>query len=393
LFVEQNQDGTVGGSYYSLLYLIRSLDKSKYDPVVMFYENNDIIQKFVDENCRVVIYDKPVGRTLNPMHPALGIPVQITQRAYNFVTVSLTPLVNFIYFIIKHNIDLVHLNNSASMGWEWLLASKLLGKKCITHERGFMKFSRVAIQRSRYFDKIICISDAVRKSLHMNGLKENVVTIYNGIDLNEFTGRIKKNAESVRNEFGVYGATPLIGMVGNFREWKGQRIVVESLAIIKSKYPEIVCLLVGDVATTNAADIKYFQEIKKEIHARRLDKNVIITGYRGDVPDLMNACDIILHSSVEPEPFGRVVIEAMLLRKPVIATRHGGPEEIIDDGVSGYLIPPGNADSLAEKVDFLLQHTETGKGIGENAFRRVAEKFSMEEFSIGINRLYENVFH
>jgi glycosyltransferase involved in cell wall biosynthesis len=393
LFVEQNQDGTVGGSYYSLLYLVRALGKNKYDPVVMFYENNHMIQRFVGENCRTIIYNKPVGKTFNPFHPILNLPTKMAQKAYNFVNVSLVPLVNFIHFIINHNIDLIHLNNSASMGWEWLLASKLLGKKCITHERGFMKFSRLAIKRSRHFDKIICVSNAVRKSLHMKGLGKNVITIYDGMDLNEFAGRIKKNAESVRNEFGVYGSTPLIGMVGNFREWKGQRIVVESLAIIKDKYPDIVCLLVGDVATTNAVDIKYFQEIKEEINTRHLYKNIIITGYRDDVPDLMNACDIIIHSSVEPEPFGMVVIEAMLLKKPVIATKHGGPKEIINDGVSGYLIPPGNPGILAEKIDFLLQYSEIGNKLGENAFCRVAEKFSMERFSKSINRLYENIFH
>ena len=393
LFVEQNQDGTVGGSYYSLLYLIRSLDRNRYDPVVMFYEDNHITQRFVDENCRAVIYEKPVGKIFNPSHSVLKIPVKIAQKAYNFVNVSLVPFVNFIRFIINHNIDLIHLNNSASMGWEWLLASKLLGKKCVTHERGFMKFSWLAIQRSRHFDTIICISEAVRKSLHVKGLRKNVITIYNGIDLDDFVKRIKKDAESVRNEFGVYDSAPLIGMVGNFREWKGQRIVVESLAIIKDKYPEAVCLLVGDVATTSAADIKYFQEIKKEIGIRNLDKNIIITGYRSDVPDLMNACDIIIHASVEPEPFGRVVIEAMLLKKPVIATRHGGPTEIIDDGVSGYLISPGDPGILAEKMDFLLQHPETGNKLGENAFCRVAEKFSMDKFSRSINALYANIFH
>ena len=393
LFVEQNQDGTLGGSYHSLLYLVRALDRNKYDPVVMFYENNHMIQRFVGENCRAIIYNKPVGKTFNPSHTILNIPVKIAQKAYNFINVSLVPLVNFMHFIINHNIDLIHLNNSANVGWEWLLASKLLGKKCITQERGFEKFSWLAIKRSRHFDEIICVSNAVRKSLNMQGLGENVTTIYNGIDPYEFVGRIKKKAESVRSEFGVYGSTPLIGMIGNFREWKGQRVVIESIAIIKDKYPDMVCLFVGDVAATSALDIKYFQEIKEEISILHLDKNIIITGYRNDVPDLMNACKIIVHSSIEPEPFGRVIIEAMLLKKPVIATEQGGPNEIIDDGVSGYLISPGDAGILAEKIDFLLQHPEIGNELGENAFFRVAEKFSIEIFSKSINKLYGDVLH
>lgn len=393
LYVEQNQDGTVGGSYFSLLYLIRALDRKKYIPLIMFYENNRIMKRFADENCETIVYEKPMGKIFTPPFPFLIIPAKIAQRVYNFVNVSLIPLFHFIHFLHRHDIDLIHLNNSASVGWEWLLASKLLGKKCITHERGFMKFSRMAIKRGQHFDKIICISDAVRNFLYLKGLKENTITIHNGIDFREFVAKIGKSAGSVRDKLGIHGSTPLVGMVGNFKEWKGQRIVVESIAILKEKHADIVCLLVGDVATTNTEDMRYFQQIKEEIYRRRLEKNVIITGYREDVPDLMNACDILIHSSIEPEPFGRVVIEAMLLKKPVIATKHGGPLEIIKDGVSGYLISPGDPNGLAEKIDFLLQYPEIGKKLGEGAFCRIAKHFSMKRFTERINMLYGDFFH
>lgn len=392
LFVEQNQDGTVGGSYYTLLYLVRALDKKRYDPIVMFYQDNHMVKKFSDEDCRVVIYNKPVGKVFTPPHPILDIPNKIFQKAYNLFNVSLIPLFHFLRFIVKNNIDLIHLNNSANIGVEWLLASKILRKKCITHQRGFMRFSQMAMI-SRQFDKIICVSCAVRRSLPIKDLGEKVLTLYDGTDLNEFCGRIKKDVTGVRNEFGVSASTPLIGMIGNFREWKGQRVVVKAIAIVKDKYPDLMCLLIGDIATTNAEDVKYFQEIKQEINIKHLDKNIFITGYRDDVPDLMNACDVILHSSIEPEPFGMVVIEAMLLRKPVIATDHGGPKEIIDNGVSGYLIPPGDAIILAEKIDFLLQNPETRNKIGERGSHRVIEKFSMKRFAENVNKLYGDLFH
>jgi len=180
-------------------------------------------------------------------------------------------------------------------------------------------------------------------------------------------------------------------MVGNFQEWKGQHVVIEALGIIKTKYPDLECLLIGDVPK-NKQDIEYFEKIKQNILDKGLKQNIIITGYRNDVPDLINSCDVMLHASIIPEPFGMVVLESMCLKKPVIATNIGGPKEIIENGLSGILIPPANSTILAEEIDFLLHNEEQRKSIGENAIKRVSNNFSFDHFSHEIDNFYHQIF-
>ena len=87
-----------------------------------------------------------------------------------------------------------------------------------------------------------------------------------------------------------------------------------------------------------------------------------------------------------------VILEGMCLEKPVIATDIGGPMEIIEDGVSGILVPPGKPIILAEKIEYLLEHPDLRQEIGKNAFKRVLDKFSLEDFSSQINSLYDRLF-
>lgn len=391
LFVEQNQDGTVGGSHYCLLYLIKCLNKKKYKPIVMFYEPNAIIGKFAREGCPLVLYKKPLGKFFEPPSSVLKLPYIIARKAFNFISTSLIPLIRFILFIIKNDVDLIHLNNSAHSGWEWLIAAKLLQKKCIAHQRGFAKFGVLVGKRAKCFDKIICVSKAIENYLNKNGILNNTITIYDGMDPQGFAKRIRKSIAQVKNELNIDLDSPLIGVVGNFQEWKGQLTVIKALDLLRRKYPELICLLIGDVSSTNKQDIEYLQKVRQEIHDRDLKTNIIITGYRSDVPDLINSLDVMIHSSIEPEPFGMVSLEGMCLKKAVIATNIGGPMEIIENGASGILVPPGNPSVLAEKIQFLLEHPAVRDRIGKNALKRVEQNFDLNRFSCKINALYDEL--
>ena len=392
LLIEQNQDGTVGGSHYCLLYLIKCLDKKRYTPVVMFYEPNTIVDKFNRENCQSVIFRKPLGKIFKPPNPILKLLYMVIQKGYNFIRVSLAPFIKAIFFIIKNDIDVIHLNNSAHAGGEWLVAAKLLCKKCITHQRGFPQFGRLERKRAKYFDKIICVSKAIQNYLKSNGLIRNTITIYDGMDPKEYKKRIKKNKGEVTKEFSTNVGTFLIGVVGNFQEWKGQLTVIKAVEQLKENNLNLICLLIGDVSSRNKRDMEYFKTVQRQINDKGLRTNIIITGYRPDVPDMVNALDVMIHSSIEPEPFGMVLLEGMCLKKPIIATNIGGPKEIIENEVSGILVPPGDPNILAEKIEYLLHHPEVSDVMGENAFQRVADKFNLEQFSHRINSFYNELF-
>jgi glycosyltransferase involved in cell wall biosynthesis len=392
LFVEQNQDGTIGGSHYCLFNLIDALDRNKYEPLVMFYEFNKNLEHYYNKY-NAVIYRKPLGKNFNPPFSSLNVPFLVFRKCYNFFSCSIIPFVKFSIFIIKNRVDVIHLNNSANVGWEWLISGKLLKRKCITHQRGNPKISRLVRIGAALFDSIICMSQSTEKYMNENGVLRRTITIYDGMDPQEFQKRIKRPANLVRKEYIPDDSSFLIGMVGNFQEWKGQFTVVQAVSLLVKKYPTLVCLLIGDVSRKYRKDSEYFARIRQEVRERSLENNVVITGYRSDIPELMNALDILIHASTIPEPFGMVVLEGMCLKKPVIATNIGGPTEIIENGVSGILVPPGDPTALAEKIEYLLEDPELREKIGGNAFKRVEEKFSLEEFSSQINKFYKDFLH
>ena len=151
LFVEQNQDGTIGGSYYCLLYLIRLLDKKRFEPIVMFYEENSLIGEFEKTGARVIVFKKPKGRRFLIQYSfakVLSPLLIIMQKTYNFFRVVLIPILKFILFLKNEKIDIIHLNNSVAVGAEWIVAARLTGVLCLTFQR---EYHFRLTQISKYF--------------------------------------------------------------------------------------------------------------------------------------------------------------------------------------------------------------------------------------------------
>jgi glycosyltransferase involved in cell wall biosynthesis len=390
LFVEQNQDGTIGGSHYCLLQLIRCLDKTLYEPIVMFYQKNILIELFKAENCQVIIFKKPLGRKFVAPLFFLKLPYAAFQKTYNGAMVVLVPIVRSFLFLLQHNIDLVHVNNCSISGWDWLLVSKVLGRKCISHDRGYARFNRLARVRANYFDRILCVSKYVQEHLRKSGIHEKTILLYDGIDQNAFRNRIKKNTNEIKKEFGVGPDAPFIGMIGNLQRWKGQFVIIKAVHQLIRTFPDLVCLLVGGTSP-NRADRIYLEELKMDIDSKGLNKSVILTGFRTDVPDIMNALDIVLHSSISPEAFGMVIVEAMCLQKPVVASNLGGPSEIIEDDISGFLVPHNDPSTMAGKIGSLLHDAELRIKIGDQALLRVKNYFNLDHFSSTLSGIYEEL--
>jgi len=387
LFIEQNQDGTTGGSHYCLLDLLKLIDKKSFKPIAMFYENNKLIDDFKSTGVDVVIFAKPVGiniiKWLNNKVtwsiPGLFLLPKIFQVCHNVVTSKLLPIIYLVYYILRYKVDVVYNNNSAVyLGLELLLAAKLTGRKCIAHERGYYKtilwYNRF---HPKYWDYIIGISESTKINLESLGVDtSNYSTVYDRINIDEFRSRVAKNPQEIRDEFRISAEQPLIGIVGNLKRWKGQIIVVEAVNFLKPKYDNMKCLLIGDVSSNLKDDIDFLREVKRKIRNYNLQDNIILTGFRSDVPNIVNTLDLFIHSSISPEPFGIVVLEAMALGKAVIASNEGGPVEIIVNGQSGLLIEVNNPKILAEKIDLLLSDEMLRKEIGKNAITRVRNKFS-----------------
>jgi glycosyltransferase involved in cell wall biosynthesis len=140
---------------------------------------------------------------------------------------------------------------------------------------------------------------------------------------------------------------PLVGVFSRLARWKGQHVVIEALASL----PDVGCIIVGDGLF---GEHTYSAELKEMVLSRGLADRVHFLGHRNDVPKLMMAVDAMVHPSIDPEPFGRTLVEAMLAGVPVIATNAGAAPDILEDGKAGTLIPPNDPAALARAIAAVL---------------------------------------
>ena len=185
-----------------------------------------------------------------------------------------------------------------------------------------------------------------------------------------------QDAEDARKELGVGPDELLVGSFGRLQRWKGQDIFVSAAARVAGLRPNSRFVVVG--GSVFGLEPEYFEELKREAARNGLSDRLRFTGFRKDVARLMAACDIVCHTSRVPEPFGLVIIEAMALGRPVIATIGGGPSEIIADASDGLLVPREDVDALAAATVSLIDAPERRKQIGDRGRQLVRDRFSID---------------
>jgi glycosyltransferase involved in cell wall biosynthesis len=232
----------------------------------------------------------------------------------------------------------------------------------------------------RRFSKVIAVSQDIAERLRGKFGDQKVVTVHNAID----TGLIKvsKSAEEIKSELGISGDRAVIGSAGRLVPVKGYDIFLKAAKLILRKRPKTVFVIAGDGPLN--------EELREMASSLGIGTDVIFTGFRDDVPDLVNAFDIFLVTSVH-EGIPMSVLEAMAMRKVVVSTAVGGIPEIIEDNISGILTDPGSPDGLAERCLSVLEDHELRDKIERNAERRVGQEFSTERLRDQVLRLYEEM--
>jgi glycosyltransferase involved in cell wall biosynthesis len=401
VYIESNRDGTIGGSYYCLLEIVKHVDRDKYNPLVIFHDNNTLIPEFERYSKVIILKNKKKGLVLKTDYPLLYqhagkypfVKPLLTfyQKMHNLIRYVVPYYFEILSIMIKCKIDIVHLNDAPKLT-EWLVASKLFGAKCISHLRGDWAATPFQTSMLKYYDRIIPISHSVASSVEKQKIDtRNFITIHDGIDIAAVLKKQHDNNAALKKEFHIPDDTCILGLIGNIKEWKGQHVAVEAMKILKRDNAHVKCLIIGAVSHLEE-DKNYYEYLRKQVADYGLGDTVTFTGFRSDIPDLISLVDIIIHTSVQPEPMGRVVLEGMLFSKPVIATAHGGPREIIEDGVSGFLVPQADPQSLADKIQYLLAHHDARQRVGAAARKRVEDVFNIGSNVKAIERVYESLF-
>lgn len=231
---------------------------------------------------------------------------------------------------------------------------------------------------------VIANSEASRHAFEAAGGRPPTSVVYNGIDPSPFEAVSASDGAALRAEMGI-GPDPLIGLFGRLARWKGQHVLIEALASL----PTAHALLVGDALFEG--DEAYGRQLRRRVSALGLMDRVHFLGFREDVPALMTACDIVVHTSVAPEPFGRVIVEGMLAGRPVVATNAGGALEIVEDGRSGRLVPPSDPSALRGALASLLQNPDAAAALAEAGRARARALFSPDAMQSGVRAAVSRV--
>jgi glycosyltransferase involved in cell wall biosynthesis len=180
----------------------------------------------------------------------------------------------------------------------------------------------------------------------------------------------------LRVRLGLPAGAPLFGTIGRLQRWKGFHVLVEALPLVLREEPEAHCVLVGG---PHPREEGYLDELRDRATALGVADRIVFAGHQTNPHEWMQALDVFVHAASR-EPFGMVVIEAMALGKPVVATDDGGPTEIVTPGRDGVLVPYGDARRQADAVVGLLRDGELRASLGAAGRRRAAE-FSTEQFA------------
>jgi glycosyltransferase involved in cell wall biosynthesis len=372
LFYEHNTDGTVGGSHYCLLEICRAVDRSRIDPVVVFAQENSLLDAFRATGVSVLLMPPSqvvrFGSGTSVARPMLGV---LQSVANAFRTLVLDSL-RWAWCLRRQRIDVLHLNNSCGGDHEVVLGALLCRVPVVAHQRGY---PQGVGDRERWFARrlraIVAISTSVQEDLTGQGLAaDKVVLIHDGIDPERILAATAA-AGGIRAQLGIPADAPVVGVVGNVKAWKGQDTLVRAMPQILRQFPDAYCLIVGSVA-----DRPYRALMQQHIDESGMAARVIFTGYQRHPAACMAQMSVVVHTSTAPEPFGLVVLEGMALGRPVVATAHGGPMDIIVDRKSGYLTPPGDDQALADVLVELLADPALRDRVGSAGRNRLYEAFT-----------------
>lgn len=353
------------GSRQSLLAMAAGLDRREFRPLV------------------VSPYGGPLIRALKQEGVATGVIKMRPWRkgkSWPFIPYTLWQLSKLAQ---REKIDLIHANEFHINPYgAW--AARWLKIPALCHHRADISKKQINNYHLNWCQKVIAVSQqAARAFDHWPDKASRVTVLHNALDFEAF--RRQAAAGGFRQEQGFSSTDLLVGCVGQISEHKGQRVLLMAAPSVLKAHPAARFLLVG-----NFYKPELERELRQLVQQLGVEQQVHFLGFRGDVARIYAELDVLVLPSLR-EGFGRVSIEAMAFAKPVVASAAGGIPEVVSDGVSGLLFPPGDSATLAQQLSKLLADPERRKRMGE-AGRQWAEKqFGLKAHIGALENLYRQV--
>lgn len=360
--------------------LLSALDRERFEPLV------------------VLPSDGPLRSEIE----ALSIPVRLVPLAWWIPATHWSPsqfaaqleglperVETLARLLVEERIGLVHTHFIVTL--EGALAAARLGLPHVWHSRGFFGggFPPCWFDDVDFFfsvvdllaDAIVCVSRGVEEQAATVCRLAPRHVIYDGFDIDAFLARPVEDRETLLARYRIPEGSRVVASVGGIQRRKGQLDLVEAAAQLVSEFPDLVVALAGE-----AGDAEYLAAVEARTAEPGLRDHVRLIGFEPNLPNLFSISEVFVHPS-HSEGFGLAILEAMAAGLPVVATRCGGPEEIVEDGVSGLLVPVRSPRELADALRRLLRDREAARGLGRTAAQR-ARAFSLEETGRRTGELY-----
>ncbi len=217
------------------------------------------------------------------------------------------------------------------------------------------------------------------------GKASRVRVVHNGVDHLPFDRVTAEHTRELRDELRLADSF-VVGVFGRLHSWKGQHVAIEAMSLVARMH----LIIVGEALF---GEQTYKEGLRQQVQTLGLEDRVHFLGFRRDVPALMRAVDVIAHTSVAPEPFGRVVVEGMLSGRAVVAAEDGGVLEILQPGVTGMLVPPGDAAALAQALTDLASDPDLRRALGRAGRDHARRAFSKQAMLAGVAAQIDEVLH
>ncbi|WP_141501957.1 glycosyltransferase [Paenibacillus luteus] len=342
-----------GGAEQSLIHLINYLDKTKY---------------------RVFLLSPGDAAYLDEIRADYThFPLQLQSIKKKFGLGYIQTVMKIKSFVRKNKIDIVHAN-----GWRapWYTAPlKLLARsKLIWHHRDFTHLRMFNQVLPRFFDQVICISHFVANSIQGS----NKTIIYNGVD--------PELALTAKSRAFMEDGTLVIGTFGRIVEWKRYDLMIEAVKkLADSNRMNWKLLIVGDASVDGSDD--YYNTMIENVLSYGLEHHVMFYGYSKKPLDVMKECDLTINFSLN-EPFGRVIIESMLVQTPVIVANSGGAPEIIHETRGGFIVKDGDVEELYQTIQRVYDNQVNYEELSSRGYESVMKDFNMSTIARKVENTY-----
>jgi L-malate glycosyltransferase len=348
------------GGQKSLFHLVTRLDKQKFRPYVLMPTDEDFAGALRKQGIGVFVHILPPIIAFSPRP-------------------SLSAIGYLIKLIDEYKIALIHTDGPRNTFYSGL-AAKFKHRPLVWHIRSSERDSYDALLVP-LCTKIILVANALRRRFIWTRNDKKFMTIYNGVDLSA-VDESTSPPPNIKSKYHMAADEILIGSFARIDTMKGQKHLIEACASLRKAF-RFKLFLYGEIF-----DQIYYQACAETIRKLELQEYVVFGGHQKDVFSIMKEMDFVILSSFS-EAFPRSVIEAMAVAKPVIVTDVGGSAEAVEEGVSGFVVTPGDTEMLADRMIRLGKDKGLRLKLGEAARRRVEKLFTVEKNVSKIEQVYQ----